>query len=110
MAYATVTHHSQRNSMLSMVTEVPSLTSTTHDEPVISFTNIRKSFLRVNPWKACGPDGASHCVLRISSDQLAGVSIDIFNLSQRRSEVPTCFERTSIKPVAKRSKVTCPPQ
>ena len=65
-----------------------------------------KTFKRVNPRKAAGPDGISSRVLRACADQLAGVFTDIFNLSLSQSAVPTCFKMSTIVPVPKKAKVT----
>ena len=65
-----------------------------------------KTFKRVNPRKAAGPDGIPSRVLRASTDQLAGVLTDIFNQSQSQSAVPTCFKRATIVPFPKKDKVT----
>ena len=39
----------------------------------------RKTFKRVNPRKAAGPDGIPSRAVRTCADQLAGVFTDIFN-------------------------------
>ena len=59
----------------------------------LSFTaaDVRKTFKRVNPRKAAGPDGIPSRVLRACADQLAGVFMGIFNLSLSQSAVLTCF-------------------
>ena len=74
----------------------------------LSFTaaNVSKTFKRVNPRKAAGPDGIPSRVLRTCTDQLAGVFTDIFNQSLSQSAVPTCFKRATIVPVSKKAKVT----
>ena len=74
----------------------------------LSFTaaNVSKTFKRVNPRKAAGPDGIPSRVLRACADQLAGVFTDIFNQSLSWSAVPTCFKRATIVPVPKKAKVT----
>uniref|UniRef100_A0A4W5NM05 Reverse transcriptase domain-containing protein n=1 Tax=Hucho hucho TaxID=62062 RepID=A0A4W5NM05_9TELE len=63
----------------------------------LSFTaaNVSKTFKRVNPRKAAGPDGIASRVLRACADQLAGVFTDIFNQSLSQSAVPTCFKRAT---------------
>ena len=63
-----------------------------------------KTFKRVTPRKAAGPDDIPSRVLRVCADQLAGVFMDIFNISQ--SAVPTCFKMATIVPVPKKAKVT----
>jgi hypothetical protein len=71
-----------------------------------SVADVSKTFKRVNPRKAAGPDGVPSCFLRARADQLAGVFTDIFNLSLSQSTVPTCFKRATIVPVPKKTKVT----
>jgi hypothetical protein len=74
----------------------------------LSFTavNVSKTFKRINPRKAAGPDGITSLVLRACADQLAGVFTDTFNKSLSKSAVPTCFKRATIVPVPKKAKVT----
>jgi hypothetical protein len=43
--------------------------------------DVSKTFKRVNPRKAAGPDGIHSRLLKACADQLAGVLTDIFNLS-----------------------------
>eukprot|EP00061_Rhincodon_typus_P007541 g29329.t1 len=70
--------------------------------------NLKRSvFLSVNPWKAMGPNGVPGWVLRLCVDQLAEVFTDIFNLSLLQAEVPTCFKKTTIIPVPKKTPATC---
>ena len=71
-----------------------------------SIADVSKTFKRVNPCKAAGPDGINSRVLRTCADQLAGVFMDIFNLSLSQSAVPTCFKMATIVPVRKKAKVT----
>jgi hypothetical protein len=60
----------------------------------------------LNPRRAIGPDGIPSRVLRACADQLAGVFMDIFNLSLSQSTVPTCFQLATIVPIPKKAKVT----
>ena len=71
----------------------------------LSFTaaDVSKTFKRVNPHKATGPDGIPSHVLRACADQLAGVFTDIFNQSLSQSAVPTCFKRATIVPAPKKA-------
>ena len=64
----------------------------------LSFTaaDLSKTFKRVNPRKAAGPDGIPSRVLRACADQLGGVFSDTFNQSLSKSAVPTCFKRATI--------------
>uniref|UniRef100_A0A4W5KCQ4 Ring finger protein 123 n=1 Tax=Hucho hucho TaxID=62062 RepID=A0A4W5KCQ4_9TELE len=71
-----------------------------------SVADMSKTFKRVNPCKAAGPDGIPSRILRACADQLAGVFMDIFNLSLSQSAVPTCFKMSTIVPVPKKAKVT----
>ena len=71
-----------------------------------SVADVSKTFKRVNPRKAAGPDGIPSRVLRACANQLAGVFAEIFNLSLSQSAVPTCFKMSIIVPVAKKAKVT----
>ena len=68
--------------------------------------DVSKTFKRVNPRKAAGPDGIRSRVLRAGADQLPGVFIDIFNQSQSQSAVPTCFKMATNVPVSKNARVT----
>jgi hypothetical protein len=53
-----------------------------------SMANVSKTFKRVNPRKATGPDDIPSCVLRACIEQLAGVFTDMFNLSLSRLLFP----------------------
>ena len=44
--------------------------------------------------------------IRACDDQLAGVFMDIFNLSLSQSAGPTCFKMATIVPVPKKATVT----
>ena len=68
--------------------------------------DVSKTFKRVNPRKAAGPDGIPSHFLKACADQLAGVFMDIFNHSLSQSVVPTCFKIATIVPVPKRPKIT----
>ena len=74
----------------------------------LSFTaaNMSKTFKRVNPRKAAGPEGIPGHVPRACADQLAGVFTDIFNQTLSQSAGPTCIKRATIVPVPKKAKVT----
>ena len=71
-----------------------------------SVADVSKTFKRVTPHKAAGPDGIPCSVLRACTDQLAGMFTDIFNLSLSQSAVPTCFKMSTIVPVPKKAKIT----
>jgi hypothetical protein len=66
----------------------------------------RKTFERVSPRKAVGPDCIHSNVLRACADQLAGVFKDIFNRSLSQSAVPIYFKMAAIVPVPKNAKLT----
>jgi hypothetical protein len=75
----------------------------------LSAADVSRTFKQVNIHKATGPDRLPRRVLRACADQLASVFTDIFNLSLSESKIPTCFKQTTIVPVPKNTKVTCPP-
>jgi hypothetical protein len=68
--------------------------------------DVSKTFKCVNPRTDAGPDGIPSHVLRACADQLAGVFMDIFNLSLSQSVVPKHFKMSTIVPVPKKAKVT----
>ena len=70
-----------------------------------SIADVSKTFKRVNSRKAAGPDCIPSRVVRACSDQLAGVLMDIFNLTLPQSAVPTCLKRATVVPVPKNAKV-----
>ncbi|XP_055508343.1 uncharacterized protein LOC129707381 isoform X1 [Leucoraja erinacea] len=90
-------------------TDVPSRAPICRDGISVTVTeaDVRRSFRGLNPRKAPGPDGIPGRVFSksVQTNWLKFLT-DIFNLSLLRSEVPTCFKRTSIIPVPKKSKVT----
>ena len=75
---------------------------------VLNRADVCKSFKRVNPHKAPGPDGIPGRVLRVCAVQLAEVFTDIFNRSLLQSVVPTCFKHSTLVPVPKKKIITCP--
>ena len=52
---------------------------------VTTRADVCKSFNRINPHKAPGPDGIPGQALRVCADQLAGLFTDIFNTSLLQS-------------------------
>ncbi|KAI3370204.1 hypothetical protein L3Q82_024977 [Scortum barcoo] len=63
---------------------------------------------RINIRKAEGPDKVSGHTLKLCADQLAGVFLDIFNLSLQLATVPVSLQNLIIiVPVPKKSAVTC---
>ena len=71
-----------------------------------SVAEVSKTFKRVNPRKAAGPESIPSHILRACANQLAGVLTDLFNLSLSQSAVPSCFKMSTIVPVPKNAKVT----
>ncbi|KAI4889038.1 hypothetical protein NFI96_000828 [Prochilodus magdalenae] len=67
----------------------------------------RTPFNAGNPRKAAGPESIPGRSLKVCSSELAGVFVDIFNLSLAQSFVPSCFKTTTIVPLPKKSVVTC---
>ncbi|KAK1784028.1 hypothetical protein P4O66_004470 [Electrophorus voltai] len=66
---------------------------------IITESDVRRVFKRVNTRKAAGPDGR---VLKACADQLAPVFTDIFNLSLTLGIVPSSFKQSTIVPVPKK--------
>eukprot|EP00061_Rhincodon_typus_P014532 g41603.t1 len=71
--------------------------------PTVTTSEVRSVFLGVNPRKAIGPDGVPGQALRSCADQLVEVFTNIFNLSFLQAKVPTCFKKTTIIPVPKKT-------
>ncbi|KAK1784240.1 hypothetical protein P4O66_003729 [Electrophorus voltai] len=69
---------------------------------IITESDVRRVFKRVNTRKAMGPDGICGRVLKACADQLAPVFTDIFNLSLMLGIVPSSFKRSTIVPVPKK--------
>ncbi|KAK1785735.1 hypothetical protein P4O66_019071 [Electrophorus voltai] len=69
---------------------------------IITESDVRRVFKRVNTRKARGPDGICGRVLKACADQLAPVFTDIFNLSLTLSIVPSSFKRSTIVPIPKK--------
>ncbi|KAK1797191.1 hypothetical protein P4O66_008580 [Electrophorus voltai] len=67
---------------------------------IITESDVRRVFKRVNTRKAVGPDGICGRVLKACAGQLARVFTDIFNLSL--TLVPSSFKRSTIVPVLKK--------
>ena len=73
---------------------------------LFSVADVSKTFKRVNPRNAAGPNGIPSRVFRACADQLAGMFTDIFNLSLSQSAVLTCFKMSTIVPVPTKAKAT----
>ncbi|KAK1784814.1 hypothetical protein P4O66_003478 [Electrophorus voltai] len=69
---------------------------------IITESDVRRVFKRVNTRKAMGPDGICGRVLKACADQLAPVFTDIFNLSLTLSIIPSSFKRSTIVPIPKK--------
>ncbi|KAK1786195.1 hypothetical protein P4O66_017906, partial [Electrophorus voltai] len=69
---------------------------------IITESDVRRVFKRMNTRKAMGPDGICGRVLKACADQLAPVFTDIFNLSLTLDIVPSSFKRSTIVPVPKK--------
>eukprot|EP00061_Rhincodon_typus_P004685 g23186.t1 len=89
-----------------MVTPAPTALDT--PVPYVITADVRLVFLGVNPRKAMGPDSDPGRALRTCADQLAEVFTDIFNLSLLQAKVSTCFNKTTVIPVLKKTRAMCP--
>ncbi|KAK1783932.1 hypothetical protein P4O66_023099, partial [Electrophorus voltai] len=69
---------------------------------IITESDVRRVFKRMNTRKAAGPDGICGRVLKACTDQLAPVFTDIFNLSLTLAIIPSSFKRSTIVPVPKK--------
>ncbi|KAK3564904.1 hypothetical protein QTP86_030844 [Hemibagrus guttatus] len=71
--------------------------SADHQPFTLTSTDVYNVLSQINARKDAGPDGIPGCVLRACAEQLAGVFMNIFNLSLTHSVMPTCFKSTSIQ-------------
>ncbi|KAK1794450.1 hypothetical protein P4O66_011319, partial [Electrophorus voltai] len=69
---------------------------------IITESDVRRVFKRVNTRKAVGPDGICGRVLKACADQLAQVFTDIFNLSLTLGIIPSSFKLSTIVPIPKK--------
>ncbi|KAL0150925.1 hypothetical protein M9458_053844, partial [Cirrhinus mrigala] len=72
----------------------------------ISEDEVCQVFRKNKRRKAPGPDGVTPACLKICADQLAPIFSQIFNRSLELCEVPSCFKRSTIIPVPKKTKIT----
>ncbi len=72
----------------------------------ISEDEVRQVFWKQKRKKAPGPDGVTPACLKSCADQLAPIFTKIFNRSLELCEVPSCFKRSTIIPIPKKSKIT----
>ncbi|XP_053083886.1 uncharacterized protein LOC128317198 [Pangasianodon hypophthalmus] len=68
----------------------------------ISPASVKRSFSKINAWKAAGPHNIPGRVLKDCAEELKDVFTDIFNISLSQAVVPTCFKTTTIIPVPKK--------
>ena len=61
-------------------------------------------FKKVNPMKACGPDGVKGHVLKFCAQQLAEPFVEIFSTSLNNHEIPSAWKSSTIIPVPKIAK------
>uniref|UniRef100_A0A8C2G0Q0 Alkylated DNA repair protein AlkB homologue 8 N-terminal domain-containing protein n=1 Tax=Cyprinus carpio TaxID=7962 RepID=A0A8C2G0Q0_CYPCA len=66
----------------------------------------RQVFRKQKRKKAPGPDCVTPACLKSCADQLAPIFTQIFNRSLELCEVPSCFKRSTIIPIPKKSKIT----
>ncbi|XP_037400811.1 uncharacterized protein LOC108414208 [Pygocentrus nattereri] len=86
----------------------------THTQPTqplspplsVSTGQVCRALRKINPRKAPGPDKIPGRALRACVNELANVLTSIFNLSLSQSIVPTCYKRTVIVPIPKKSPPT----
>lgn len=78
-----------------------------HQPLVLQQHQVSSTLRRINTRKASGPDKVSGRTLRTCADELAGVFLDIFNLSLQLSTVPECLKSSTIIPVPKKTSPTC---
>ena len=78
-----------------------------HQPLVLQQHQVSSTLRRINTRKASGPDKVSGRTLRTCADELAGVFLDIFNLSLQLSMVPECLKSSTIIPVPKKTSPTC---
>ncbi len=72
----------------------------------ISKDEVRQVFRKQKRKKAPGPDVVTPACLKSCADQLAPIFTKIFNRSLELCEVPSCFKRSTIIPIPKKSKIT----
>ncbi len=72
----------------------------------ISEDDVRQVFRKQKRKKAPGPDCVTQVCLKSCADQLVPIFTQIFNRSLELCEVPSCFKRSTIIPIPKKSKIT----
>ena len=79
-----------------------------HQPLVQRLRRVCSSLRRINTSRAAGPDRVSGRTLKSCAVQLAGVFLDIFNLSLQLAMVPVCLKSSIIVPVPKKkSALSC---
>ncbi len=72
----------------------------------ISKDDMRQVVRKQKRKKAPGPDCVTPAFLKSCADQLAPIFTQIFNRSLELCKVPSCFKRSTIIPIPKKSKIT----
>ncbi|XP_036413617.1 uncharacterized protein LOC118798303 [Colossoma macropomum] len=65
--------------------------STQNTSLTVTSVDVRRTLQRINPRRAAGPDNIPGCALRVCSSELAGMFVDIFNMSLAQAVVPSCY-------------------
>src|SRR4029434_8916232 len=95
----TQTSHNHLHPLLSPPSDYPPALTVCEED-------VCQLFQRQKTRKASGPDGVSPSCLKACADQLALIFTRIFNRSLELCEVPSCFKRSTIIPVPKKSSIT----
>ncbi len=72
----------------------------------ISEDKVCQVFWKQNRKKAPGPEGVTPACLKSCADQLDPIFTKIFNRLLELCKVPSCFKRSTIIPIPKKSKIT----
>lgn len=72
---------------------------------VISETSVFDAMKRINPNKACGPDGIHPRAVKTCAEQLCNIFYIIFNMSLNQCTVPSQWKTSCIVPVPKKKSV-----
>ena len=87
-----------------LAADTHTLSGTTHQ---VTEADVCRVFKCVKSGKAAGPDGITPRVLKSCYGQVSFVFTDIFNLSLSLCVVTTCFKKSIIVPVPKKSPASC---
>ena len=99
--YARFDCHDFSNERKSVLDSLPDMSP-----PIITESDVAKSFCKINPRKACGPDNIMGIVLRECKYQLAQIFRELFQTSLDTHEIPTIWKTSNIIPVPKNSNPT----